>query len=221
MNTLLILGFIAGVIQLFGYMYYIQKTQSNDISPNPTTWIIFAFDTVLLTILEAVAGATLAILFLPIMCSLGALYVAWLIRKSGRLQWPIDKTDNHILKIGIFIAITYAIIFILWHFNIIPVSFLYLTGIIFLILSNTNTFVAFIPIIRDVYKNPLHEHAGPWTIWTVAYGLLTIVTYQEVGFIPSGLIFYLYPVSCVILHGIIAYLARDSRKINYEKDKSR
>lgn len=212
-SLLVQLGFLSGVIQLVGYLYYIKKTHNDDISPNPTTWLIFAFDTTLLAILEAVAGADIALLFLPFMCAIGAIYVAFLLRKSGRLQWPNDKIDDYILSIGIFIASAYSIIFFLWQNNFIAIEYVAWAGYIFLILSNVNTFVAFVPIIREVYTNPSHEHAGPWTIWTIAYTLLTIVTYYEVGSTLNGLIFYLYPVSCLILHGTIAVLSRDSRKL--------
>lgn len=216
MTFILSIGLLSGALQFLGYIFYIKKTGKDEISPNPTTWLIFAFDTTLLTILEGVAGAKISILFLPIMCSAGALYVAWLIRRSGKLTWPTDSVDAYILKIGIFIGLAYSIIFTLWHFSFVPASFLYFTGFIFLILSNINTFVAFIPIIREVHKDPLHEHAGPWTIWTIAYLLLGIVTFMEVGTEISGLIFYMYPLSCLVLHGLIAYLSRDKRKIKFK-----
>lgn len=217
MNVLFTLGFLSGAVQLLGYFYYIKKTKREDISPNPTTWLIFAFDTALLVALEAVAGATLSILFLPLACAGGAIYVAWLVRKNGSLQWPTDTVDVYILKFGILIAATYTILFALWHFQIVSGELLHLAGFSFLILSNLNTFVAFTPILREVHASPLQEHAGPWTIWTIAYGLLTVLTYLEVGNNKEEYIFYLYPVSCLFLHASIAFLARDSRKIHFKE----
>lgn len=212
MSLIFSLGILAGIIQIIGYIFYILKTNRNDISPNPTTWLIFAFDTTILTALEAIAGADVALLFLPFMCSIGAIYIAWLVRKAGRLHWPTDPFDAYILKVGIFIACAYTVLFILWHFAVVPTTMLHAAGFLFLVLTNINTFVAFIPILREVKHDPLHEHAGPWTIWTAAYVLLGVVTYLEVGFERDGLIFYVYPVSCAILHGAIAVLARDVRK---------
>ncbi len=211
---ILTLGILSGLIQLLGYIYYIKKTNREDISPNPTTWLIFAFDTSLLAILEAVSGAKPALLFLPFLCSLGAIYVAWLVRKAGRLTWPTDMIDAYILKVGIFIAFSYTLVFILWNFQIVTGGILLLTGYLFLLLSNLNTFVAFVPILREVYKEPEHEHAGPWTIWTIAYGLLGLITFIEVGSDIDGFIFYIYPVSCFFLHGSVAVLARDKKILN-------
>lgn len=212
MEGILVLGFISALLQITGYYLYITKTRRDDISPNPTTWIIFAFDTTLLTVLEFVAGATLPLLILPSACALGSLYVAWLVRKAGRLHWPKDRVEAYILSIGIFIAVSYTVAFTLWHFEIVPDSWLYFVSIVFLFLSNINTFVAFVPIIREVYADPFHEHAFPWAVWTTAYALLGVITYIEIGWVSSNLILYAYPISCVILHGCIAVLARDSRK---------
>ncbi len=217
MNLFFALGFLSGVVQLLGYYYYIKKTKREDISPNPTTWLIFAFDTALLVALEAVAGATFSILFLPLACAGGAIYVAWLVRKNGSLCWPTDTVDLYILKFGIFIAVAYTALFTLWHFQIVSGELLHLAGFSFLALSNLNTFVAFTPILRDVYTSPLQEHAGPWTIWTIAYGLLTILTYLEVGNNQEEYIFFLYPVSCLFLHASMAFLARDARKLHFKK----
>lgn len=215
MDLIIVLGSLASVIQVVGYYYYITKTGRNDISPNPTTWLIFAFDTTLLVFLEAIAGASLALLLLPFMCALGAIYVAWLVRKAGRLHWPEDKADSYILSIGILIAIIYTSLFFLSEMDIMPYTYVFLAGIFFLILSNLNTIIAFIPIIREVYKDPLHENAGPWSIWTIAYLVLAYATYLEVGLELSGVILYIYPVSCAILHGTVALLARDSRKLTW------
>lgn len=218
--NLVLLTLFSGFFQLIGYFYYVTKTNKDDISPNPTTWLIFAFDTTILVLLEAVAGASFNLLFLPSMCALGAIYVAFLVRKAGKLHWPKDKMDQYILSVAIIVTLLYAIIFILWHYTLLPSSAILLTTIVFLILSNINTLIAFIPIIKEVAIDPHHEHAGPWMIWTIAYSLLTVVTYFEVGFSMSGLIFYLYPVSCVLLHGIMAWLARDKRKVFYSKSKN-
>lgn len=211
-DLLLFFSVLAGLLQLAGYIYYIQKTHRDDISPNPTTWLIFAFDTSVLTALEALAGAKWTLLFLPAMCSVGGIYIAWLLRKAGKLHWPRDKADAYILSIGIAIALSYTVIFLLWNFTLVSESLLFYAGYIFLILSNTNTLVAFTPIIKEVYTDPLHEHSGPWAIWTLAYATLTIVTYMEVGISGHGMIFYVYPISCLVLHGTVAWLARDARR---------
>lgn len=213
LNPIFFLGFLSATIQLLGYIFYIKKTNRSDISPNPTTWLIFAFDTAILVFLEAIAGASIALLLLPFICSFFAMYIAWLVRKSGRLQWPTSKIDSYILISSIFIAIIYTTLFFISEFGFITNSTLLIVSYGFLILSNVNTYVAFIPLLREVYITPEHEHAGPWTVWTVSYSLLTIVTYLEVGFSRDGLILYVYPISCLILHTLVAWLARDSRKI--------
>lgn len=212
MSHLLLLGIISGLVQIVGYGYYIVKTQRHDISPNPTTWLIFAFDTALLTLLEATAGASISLLLLPAACASGSIYVAWLIRKAGKLHWPSDPFDTYILYTGIVIAVSYTLAFSVSHLHLGPSNTLYAINLLFLILSNLNTFVAFVPIIREVYISPQDEHAGPWTIWTGAYTILAIATYFEVGFEIEHIILYAYPLSNILLHGTIAVLARDARK---------
>lgn len=212
MSVMFLLAVSSGIAHILGYALYIFKTARHDIHPNPTTWLIFAGDTLLLTILEAAAGAEISILILPITCSVGAVIVALLLLKRGRLKWPKDRPDQLVLFISTAIALLYTLLFIAQEIGIVGVAYLTAAAIFFLLLTNLNTFIAFVPILREVYADPRSEHAGPWTVWTGAYSLLALVTYLEVGFLPSTLILYTYPLSCAALHGAIAVLARDRRR---------
>ena len=74
----LYLGLLAGVLQLVGYLIYVRD---EEIEPNPVTWLMFAYGTMLLTMLEWDRQASAAELALPLVCSSMALYVA------GRCWW--------------------------------------------------------------------------------------------------------------------------------------
>ncbi len=211
MSGLLILGLLAGIVQVFGYVLYIKKAQKHDIDPHPITWLIFAFDTALLTFLEFAAGASLALLFLPVLCSIGACYVALLIYKDGKISWPSDRLDKYILSVGIFIAVSYCSLFVLEQAGFIPASYTLFAAYLFLILSNLNTFVAFVPILKEVRAFPETEHAGPWMVWAGAYFLLLLATFIEVGVRVEGFLLYLYPVSSMFLHGAVGVLALDRK----------
>lgn len=212
MSAMFLLAVSSGLAHILGYALYIFKTARYDIHPNPTTWLIFAGDTLLLTILEAAAGAEISILILPITCSIGAVIVALLLLQRGRLKWPKSRPDQLVLFISTAIALLYTSLFIAQEIGIVGATYLAVAAIFFLLLTNLNTFIAFVPILREVYADPRSEHAGPWAVWTGAYSLLALVTYFEVGFSPPTLILYAYPLSCAALHGAIALLARDRRR---------
>jgi len=87
-DTIAIVGLAAGVTQVLGYfMYYRLVVRKEGKEAEPLTWFMFAYGTALLTIMEldsmwkeAAEDATwigiVAVLLLPIICSLGGIMVA-------------------------------------------------------------------------------------------------------------------------------------------------
>lgn len=70
------MGVAAGLLQLWGYIIYLRKVER----PNPLTWLMFGYGTLILTVLEWDKGATNAELMLPMVCTALGLYVmakAW------------------------------------------------------------------------------------------------------------------------------------------------
>ena len=98
---MLYLGLLAGVLQLVGYLLYVRD---EEIEPNPVTWLMFAYGTMLLTMLEWDRQASAGELALPLVCSSMAVFVAgrcwWRARRADpsrywpREWWPDDWRDR-------------------------------------------------------------------------------------------------------------------------------
>ena len=85
----LTLGILAAVLQISGYFTYGWKVLRRDIEPNAASWLMFAYGTTLLVVVEWDRGASFALLFLPIVCALLSIGIAWFcLQKTRRAWWP-------------------------------------------------------------------------------------------------------------------------------------
>ncbi len=211
-SILLLLGILAGVLQLVGYLLYLGD---ENIDPNPVTWFMFAYGTLVLMILEWDIDATLAELILPTVCGLLAVVVSarcWV--RARRLDpsrlwphdwWPEDRFDKLSFISDILITIAYIFAWGLATYAILTLAEREFAVAIFLFLSNLSTFPAFYPILHSTYKNPEREHWLPWMVWALAYAVLGVVTYVTHGELWHALMFY--PVSNAILHALVGVVA--------------
>ncbi len=209
---ILIGGVIAGLLQLLGYILYLRDP---DIDPNPVTWFMFAYGTTILTVLEWDAYATVPELILPTVCAVLAVVVSlkcWLrARKLNPSRWwpedwwPEDKWERWSFMSDIVITIGYVSVWILVTTTLLPEAHMHVAVLAFLFLSNLSTFPSFYPLLRETYLHPHKEHWAPWTVWTIAYTILGVVTYQVNGNLLHPLMFY--PISNAAMHGMVAYLS--------------
>jgi len=209
---ILLLGVIAGLLQLLGYIFYIFN---EDIDPNPVTWFMFAYGTGLLTILEWDKDATFPELILPTVCSVLAIYVSYRCWKTARRLdphrwwprdwWPEDIWERWSFISDIFITFAYIAAWGLAISTLISGESKEVAVFMFLFLSNLSTFPSFYPILKTTYQKPEREAALPWFVWTLAYAVLGLVTYAAQGELWHILMFY--PLSNVFLHGLVAVLA--------------
>ncbi len=237
--TSLQLGVFAGVLQAVGYTFYIRKTLKNEIEPNPATWLMFAYGVGLLTILHFDAGASPALLFLPVTCAVLAIYVAYLCWHRGTLGWPEDWEDRAAFVADLTLTCGYVLAWsMVLNGNITEDSRALIT-ILMIWITNATTVTAFTPLLRGAYSNPHREHPIAWIIWTCAYATLAWATYKEgSGDYPSTLSLsgfgyqtaisfdvlfvsiMVYPVLNAILHGAVAVLSRKTRKVRYLRELS-
>jgi hypothetical protein len=211
-STILTLGIIAGLLQLAGYYLYLTDEH---IDPNPVTWFMFAYGTLVLAILEWDIDATLAELILPTICGLLAIVVSVKCWKKAREinpsrwwpedWWPEDYWDRFSFAGDVVITLGYIAAWILATFAVLSSEGREWAVITFLFLSNLSTFPAFYPIFHSTYDKPEREHWLPWTVWAVAYATLGLVTYLAHGEFWHALMFY--PLSNAVLHAIVAILA--------------
>lgn len=74
------LAILSGVLQVAGYVLYIKKTLGKEINPNPTSWLMWAYGTTLVLVLELDRNAGWEILLLPFLC---AVYVYLFMAESA------------------------------------------------------------------------------------------------------------------------------------------
>lgn len=216
-SSILLLGIIAGLLQLLGYILYLTN---KNIDPNPVSWFMFAYGTGILMILEWDADASFAELFLPTICAVLAIVVSlrcWLRARSNDPSkywpsdwWPEDHWEQKSFILDILITIGYITAWILATYAILGAENREIIVLVFLFLSNLSTFPSFYPILNETFIHPHKENWVPWLIWTFAYGILSLVTYQIHHDLFHPLMFY--PVSNTILHAWVGWLARPNRK---------
>ncbi len=197
-----ILSITAALAQAFGYILYGRLFLQKAIRPNTASSLMFAYGTALLVVLEISEGATWHILALPITCAVMSIGIALLCLRKGATD-PVDKVEAITFSADIWLTLLWAAI-AFGYGDIAPFA----TG--FLIAGNLTTITSFVPVLRSTWRNPERERPSPWVAWTIAYGLLTIVTIMaDHGRNPALLI---YPGLSVILHGTIATLSLGSHR---------
>jgi len=204
------LGFIAAFLQLSGYFFYSSKVLKHDIIPNPTSWLMFAYGTTFLAIIEWDRDASFALLALPVACSFASIAVAIYALRGVRSWFPEHRADRFSFGFDVFLTLVYLSTWLLLISNLIAEGQKDVADIVILACWNIGVLTAFFPLLRQVYKHPESEHATPWIIWTSAYAALTIATYLEVGAFNELM---LYPLINLVVHGFIAiHTARDHIK---------
>ncbi|HVL18879.1 MAG TPA: hypothetical protein VM387_12805, partial [Gemmatimonadales bacterium] len=214
---MLYIGLLAGLLQLVGYLLYVRD---EEIEPNPVTWLMFAYGTMLLTVLEWDRQASAAVLALPVVCSSMALFVAarcW--RRARRADpsrwwprewWPDDWRDRASFQADLALTALYLAAAALTYSRWIGEGARETAVIVFLVGANLTTLTAFFPLLRGVVEDPSQERSTPWAVWAAAYALLGVTTYAVQGEIWSELM--LYPVLNTVLHGSVAVLSRRARR---------
>ena len=212
LEWVLIGGIAAGVLQLLGYVFYLYN---EDIDPEPVTWFMFAYGTLILTVLEWDANATIPELILPTVCGLLAVVVSYKCWRKARAidpsrwwpadWWPENRWDQFSFVGDIVITIAYIGVWMLAASTLLTTENQLWAILVFLFLSNLSTFPAFVPIINSTWRSPEREHWLPWFVWAAAYAVLGWVTYATHHAFWHALMFY--PLSNAVLHAAVGVLA--------------
>lgn len=194
-----ILGTLAGVLQLVGYIIYIYFVFYKNIKPNASSWIMWTYGNLLLTGSYISATENLSQQILPAVCGISCVITCIIFVIGGKFE-KLDITEKIVLSIDILIGI-----FWIYSKNSEWVN----------ILVDGTAIISFVPIIRNTYKNPEEEHFLPWLVWTSAYVLLLIVAIQSHSNNPFLDIFY--PASYATYHLLIALFAlKQAKKTLYK-----
>jgi uncharacterized protein len=192
-----ILGGCAALLQVCGYMLYIRNIFTKSILPNAASFLMFAYGTAFVFLLEWQSGATPGMLALPGACAAMSVVIAALCLRKGATE-PVDGVEK--LTFGIDVALTAGYGAALAAFGQNPAF-----ALLFLVGLNATTFTAFFPLLRSTYRFPKRERPGPWIIWTAAYACLTAATLAASGLQSPALL--VYPVANLALHAALVVLS--------------
>jgi hypothetical protein len=197
----------AGTLQAVAYALYIRSAVRHDIDPNPTTWLMWAYGTALLVVVEHDQDAGWHLLLLPVVCTACCLLVAGLRWRRGTIGWPRDRSDQTALWLDLALTAGYLTVIGAGALGYVSARQDWLAKSSILLCVNASTFVSFWPIVRSTRENPSAERWHPWGVWSIAYALLGIVTIAEEGITLAASPFWIYPTSCMVLSGLVGWHA--------------
>lgn len=175
------LGIFAGVLQLVAYGLYGKQIFQGKSLPNTAAWSVWALLALLGSSSYVVMTADPAKYFLPLASAAATLCTFVYAISAGKFR-RMDTLGWFTLLLCILAGLIWWLLRSAVFANIISV------GIVA---------VSFIPIYSSLLKNPSHEMALPWWVWTSAYSLLTLVVILRWDGHYVNLV---YPVTMVFLH---------------------
>jgi hypothetical protein len=189
-----VLGVLAAIFQISGYLLYIRNFLKRSIRPNAASYLMFAYGTSLVAFLAWQNGAVLPELLLLFACATMSVVVALMCLRKNATE-PVDRFEATIFSADLWLTIGYAV---LVFSNVDKAAY----AAIFLFLGNVTTLTSFLPILRSTWRDPRREQPLPWIVWSAAYLFLTAATLQTTGFDQPVLL--IYPVANVVLHVAMA-----------------
>ena len=217
MTTLEILGLLAGALFLSGSIAYYSKL--GKIDPNPVTWLMFSYGTLIIIVLEWDRDATWPELVLPIVSAgfdLLIMFEVWRrARRSERATngvlrlWPVrllpqDRLERVSLYSDLAITALYVGAWALSLGSLVSEDGRQLAVMFFLVVSNLTVVPEFGPIVASTWRRPEREHWMPWALWTAGFGTLGYVTYESHGWADPLM---LYPALGLVFHCLVGLLA--------------
>lgn len=185
-----VLGVLAAIFQISGYLLYIRNFLRRSIRPNAASYLMFAYGTSLVAFLAWENGARWQELLLLVACATMSVIVAVMCLRKNATE-PVDRFEAIVFSADLWLTIGYAALV----FSQVEKA-AYIAA--FLVLGNVTTLTSFMPILRSTWRDPRREQPLPWMVWSVAYILLTAATLKTTGM--SQPILLLYPLSNVVLH---------------------
>ncbi|WP_157999629.1 SET domain-containing protein [Allomesorhizobium alhagi] len=219
----MVFGILSGVLQVAGYLYYANKARKRELEPNSTSWIMWGYGTSLLLVIELDSGATAAMLILPTACALSSIAVGFICWQHNTLRWPKETWERTSLYTDLMLTAMYAGTWVLLGTSLLSDTQKEAADIAILVLVNLSTFVTFIPMLINTWREPRNENPWPWTVWTAAYLALGLTTVSS----PEWKWYLLmYPVECMLLHAAVAWISRrhvlaDAQRIEVQQPMKR
>lgn len=152
-----LIGAFAAIVQVTGYGFYLRGMLQHKITPNSTSWLLWAVGSSVSLIIYSRVTSDFALLALPIACAASSIAIVAVAIRRGQMGRP-DRVD---LCIG---ALDIAVLGV-WF--VAGTTWAYVALLLDIVITH-------LPILRSTRKNPEGEIAMPWFIWTSAYLLMLV-----------------------------------------------
>ncbi len=204
------LAVLSSTLQVLGYWLYIRHTLREETNPNPSSWLMWAYGTFLIVVLELGRGASWEVLLMPTLCATCSIFVAYLAWQKHKSLMPSHRADWTAFIVDIALTIGYIVAVILAASNVLDERGLGIATLMFLVFSNATTVTTFTPMVRNLWQNPHHENPSPWLAWSAAYTVLALATWYQYGLWSE---FIIYPIINLVFHPLVFWLSHPARRI--------
>jgi hypothetical protein len=211
MAVIALAAWLAAILQALAYLIYVRGAVQRRIEPNPTSWLMWAYGTGLIVIVESDLGIHPVLRLLPIVCTACSVLVAALCWQRHALRWPSDPGDRTALAVNLGVTAVYIAASVAAWCGQLPVASEHAGKIVLLICASAGTIVSYLPTLRSTRQNPRNEDWTPWAVWTSAYATLLLATIAAEGASFAALQFWAYPVICIVLNGLVCWYALRAR----------
>lgn len=190
------LGLIAAAIHLLSHAVYIRQVLANQIQPNATSFLMFAYGSALMTLLEWRVGASWPVLALPVSCAVLDFGICLLCLRKPATR-GCDRFEKSAFAIDVVLTVAYVSLATAGS----PCEG---CEVPFLLATNLSSIVGFVPVLRSTWKTPEREQPGPWLIAATAYALLGLEIVQSGA--PLTPVLLVYPLLNMVLHLVLVGL---------------
>jgi len=210
-RLVVILSVASGMLQFAGYALGITYAVLGRTRPHPLTWLMFAYGTLLIFLLELVHGVEPELLILPAVCFSSSLLMVAVIWFRGGYEIRPDQSDLFVFGFDVALTILWLAVYALMELGAIPAELFQIMNVVIIMLWCCGVYTSFAPMIRDTRAHPDHERSSPWLTWTAAYGTLLAATVVQYWNVEEGRMegfeFLLYPVVNLYYHLKVGVLA--------------
>lgn len=191
MELQVVLPIVAAMVHIVAYGIYNIQTQRKEATPNPASWLPWAFLAILNALsFSATNGVLSSLQFFA--GSVGGVFTFFAALITGHFMWPNRR--DWIVMVGCIAAI------VVWRVSS-PINANILLGLILA--------WSFEPTLRGVFYNPLNEKPLAWQMWTFAFAITAVNTYLYNG---GWTLSMFVPFVGIVGHGAVAVLCRRSRR---------
>jgi hypothetical protein len=193
-----VLGITAALLQSVAYLMYAAQTKIGRSSPKSASWGIWVFLTIVNALTFGVMSGSWLVTLQFFAGSVACVALFLYMLAIGKLSWPTSG-EWGIVGLGILATVVWWIFRDAAYANLI-ICFA--------------SAIAFKPMYEELWRDPRKETPRSWVLWTLAFLVTTVNVVVNWQGKPLNLVM---PVGGAILHGTVAYLSRESRRIRFEK----